>query len=166
MCDRLMQGAAGAGGAGCGREAADCGGGCGAVSGCAWGAAAAGIADGISDRRCRMRCWMWCGGMRGRMGRSRRSRWRSGLGLPVESVEAVLQRLVQAGRVQEGGFRPGGVHREWCEVEVLRPIRRKSAGAVAQGGRAGGAADAGAAVYAMAGCGAAAAGAGCAAGCD
>ena len=26
----------------------------------------------------------------------------------------------------EGGFRPGGVHREWCDVEVLRTIRRKS----------------------------------------
>jgi ATP-dependent Lhr-like helicase len=47
-------------------------------------------------------------------------------GLPVESVEAVLQRLVQAGRVVEGGFRPGGVHREWCDEEVLRTIRRKS----------------------------------------
>ena len=46
--------------------------------------------------------------------------------LPVESVEAVLQRLVQAGRVVEGGFRPGGVHREWCDAEVLRTIRRKS----------------------------------------
>ena len=30
------------------------------------------------------------------------------------------------GRVVEGGFRPGGVHREWCDVEVLRTIRRKS----------------------------------------
>ncbi|MCU1226289.1 MAG: putative ATP-dependent helicase lhr [Edaphobacter sp.] len=47
-------------------------------------------------------------------------------GLPVPSVEAVLQRLVQMGRVVEGGFRPGGVHREWCDNEVLRSIRRKS----------------------------------------
>ena len=47
-------------------------------------------------------------------------------GLPLVSVESVLQRLVQVGRVQEGGFRPGGVHREWIEVEVLRQIRRKS----------------------------------------
>ncbi|WP_255551377.1 DEAD/DEAH box helicase [Granulicella sp. dw_53] len=47
-------------------------------------------------------------------------------GLPAASVEAVLQRLVQAGRVVEGGFRPGGVHREWCDVEVLRAVRRKS----------------------------------------
>jgi ATP-dependent Lhr-like helicase len=46
--------------------------------------------------------------------------------LPGESVEAVLQRLVQTGRVVEGGFRPGGIHREWCDSEVLRAIRRKS----------------------------------------
>ncbi len=46
--------------------------------------------------------------------------------VPPESAEAVLNRLVQTGRVQEGGFRPGGVHREWCDIEVLRTIRRKS----------------------------------------
>jgi len=48
------------------------------------------------------------------------------LGLPLKRVEAVLERLVQMGRVVEGGFRPGGIHREWCEGEVLRTIRRKS----------------------------------------
>ncbi|MEO6966165.1 MAG: DEAD/DEAH box helicase, partial [Acidobacteriaceae bacterium] len=42
------------------------------------------------------------------------------------TVEAVLQHLVQTGRVVEGGFRPGGMHREWCDAEVLRTIRRKS----------------------------------------
>ncbi|MGD0445659.1 MAG: DEAD/DEAH box helicase [Edaphobacter sp.] len=46
--------------------------------------------------------------------------------LPAESVEAALQRLVQGGRLVEGGFRPGGVHREWCDNEVLRAIRRRS----------------------------------------
>ena len=46
--------------------------------------------------------------------------------VPGEDAEAVLQRLVQAGRVAEGGFRPGGIHREWCDNEVLRTIRRKS----------------------------------------
>ncbi len=46
--------------------------------------------------------------------------------LATESVEAVLQRLVGMGRVQEGGFRPGGLNREWIEVEVLRAVRRKS----------------------------------------
>ena len=30
------------------------------------------------------------------------------------------------GRIVEGGFRPAGVHREWCDAEVLRSIRRKS----------------------------------------
>jgi ATP-dependent helicase Lhr and Lhr-like helicase len=30
------------------------------------------------------------------------------------------------GRVAEGGFRPGGVNREWIDAEVLRSIRRKS----------------------------------------
>jgi ATP-dependent Lhr-like helicase len=46
--------------------------------------------------------------------------------LPVTTVETVLHRLVQTGRVVEGGFCPGGVHREWCDNEVLRTIRRKS----------------------------------------
>jgi ATP-dependent Lhr-like helicase len=47
-------------------------------------------------------------------------------GLAAETAEAILNRLVQSGRVVEGGFRPGGIHREWCEVEVLRTVRRKS----------------------------------------
>ncbi|WP_353071660.1 Lhr family helicase [Tunturiibacter gelidoferens] len=46
--------------------------------------------------------------------------------LPMESVEAVLQRLIESGKVVEGGFRPGGIHREWCDNEVLRSIRRRS----------------------------------------
>jgi ATP-dependent Lhr-like helicase len=47
-------------------------------------------------------------------------------GLPVAGVEAALERLAGMGRVAEGGFRPGGMHREWCDVEALRAIRRKS----------------------------------------
>jgi ATP-dependent Lhr-like helicase len=46
--------------------------------------------------------------------------------LLMESVEAVLQGLVQSGKVVEGGFLPGGIHREWCDNEVLRAIRRRS----------------------------------------
>jgi ATP-dependent Lhr-like helicase len=46
--------------------------------------------------------------------------------LPKPSVESTLQRLVGLGRVAEGGFRPGGVNREWIDAEVLRSIRRKS----------------------------------------
>jgi ATP-dependent Lhr-like helicase len=41
-------------------------------------------------------------------------------------VESVLERSVGLGRVVEGGFRPGGQHREWIDAEVLRTVRRKS----------------------------------------
>lgn len=41
-------------------------------------------------------------------------------------VETVLHTLVLDGRVVEGGFRPGGIHREWCDAASLRMIRRKS----------------------------------------
>nr|WP_049789400.1 DEAD/DEAH box helicase [Granulicella tundricola] len=47
-------------------------------------------------------------------------------GLALETAEGVLNRLVGLGRIVEGGFRPGGTHREWCDHEVLRAIRRKS----------------------------------------
>jgi len=50
----------------------------------------------------------------------------SRFGLSTKKVEAVLDQLVPIGRVVEGGFRPGGVHREWCDEEALRTIRRKS----------------------------------------
>jgi ATP-dependent Lhr-like helicase len=46
--------------------------------------------------------------------------------LDVEAVEHVLRQLAAEGRVLEGGFRPGGLHREWCDAEILRQIRRKS----------------------------------------
>ena len=47
-------------------------------------------------------------------------------GLDAQLAEAALRQLLLDGRVVEGGFRPGGVHREWCDAEVLRLIRRKS----------------------------------------
>jgi len=46
--------------------------------------------------------------------------------LDTEAVEAALRQLGLEGRVLEGGFRPGGLHREWCDAEILRQIRRKS----------------------------------------
>ncbi|HEX4154712.1 MAG TPA: DEAD/DEAH box helicase [Acidobacteriaceae bacterium] len=46
--------------------------------------------------------------------------------LPQARVEAVLERLAGMGRVVEGGFRPGGLNREWVDAEVLRTIRRRS----------------------------------------
>jgi ATP-dependent Lhr-like helicase len=41
-------------------------------------------------------------------------------------VENALRQLAAEGRVLEGGFLPGGLHREWCDAEMLRLIRRKS----------------------------------------
>jgi ATP-dependent Lhr-like helicase len=46
--------------------------------------------------------------------------------LDAAKVENVLRQLAIEGRVLEGGFRPGGLHREWCDAEILRQIRRKS----------------------------------------
>lgn len=47
-------------------------------------------------------------------------------GLDLKQADATLRRLLLDGRIVEGGFRPGGVHREWCDNEALRLIRRKS----------------------------------------
>ena len=47
-------------------------------------------------------------------------------GLDAAVAETALRSLLLDGRIVEGGFRPGGVHREWCDAEVLRLIRRKS----------------------------------------
>ena len=46
--------------------------------------------------------------------------------LDPAAVETALRLLAHEGRVFEGGFRPGGLHREWCDAEILRQIRRKS----------------------------------------
>jgi len=46
--------------------------------------------------------------------------------LDAAAVENTLRQLAAEGRVLEGGFRPGGLHREWCDAEILRQIRRKS----------------------------------------
>jgi ATP-dependent helicase Lhr and Lhr-like helicase len=46
--------------------------------------------------------------------------------LDTAAVENALRQLAAEGRVLEGGFRPGGHHREWCDAEILRQIRRKS----------------------------------------
>ena len=47
-------------------------------------------------------------------------------GLDAGVIENALRLLTHEGRVLEGGFRPGGLHREWCDAEILRQIRRKS----------------------------------------
>jgi ATP-dependent helicase Lhr and Lhr-like helicase len=46
--------------------------------------------------------------------------------LDQPQIENALNALLLDGRIVEGGFRPGGVYREWCDAEVLRLIRRKS----------------------------------------
>jgi ATP-dependent Lhr-like helicase len=50
------------------------------------------------------------------------ARYRLGRGV----AEAALRRLLSEGRLVEGEFRPGGLHREWCDPDVLRSIRRQS----------------------------------------
>jgi len=47
-------------------------------------------------------------------------------GLPVGIVEEALTRLVGAGSLLRGEFRPGGAEREWCDPDVLRLLRRRS----------------------------------------
>jgi ATP-dependent helicase Lhr and Lhr-like helicase len=47
-------------------------------------------------------------------------------GLDPPAVEAALRSLVRDGRVLEGGFRPAGSRREYCDAESLRLIRNKS----------------------------------------
>jgi ATP-dependent helicase Lhr and Lhr-like helicase len=46
--------------------------------------------------------------------------------LDPAQVEQALNHLARENRIVEGGFRPGGLHREWVDAEILRMIRRKS----------------------------------------
>jgi ATP-dependent Lhr-like helicase len=48
------------------------------------------------------------------------------LGTPVERVAGALTALEGEGRLVVGEFRPGGVTREFCDVDVLRQLRRRS----------------------------------------
>jgi ATP-dependent Lhr-like helicase len=50
--------------------------------------------------------------------------------VPVERVHDALARLEVEGRIVLGEFRPGGVEREWCDVNVLRTLRRRSLAAL------------------------------------
>ena len=50
------------------------------------------------------------------------TRW----GLPARLVEDALERLLAAGTLLRGEFRPGGAEREWCDPDVLRSLRRRS----------------------------------------
>jgi ATP-dependent Lhr-like helicase len=46
--------------------------------------------------------------------------------LPRARAEETLGELVRQGRLLEGGFRPGGSHREWVHPEVLQQLRRRT----------------------------------------
>jgi ATP-dependent Lhr-like helicase len=52
------------------------------------------------------------------------------LGAPAQRVLAALEALEAEGKVVRGEFRPGGREREWCEVDVLRSLRRRSLAAL------------------------------------
>ncbi|APR87780.1 Putative ATP-dependent helicase lhr [Minicystis rosea] len=47
-------------------------------------------------------------------------------GLGIAPVRTALERLAAAGRVVEGEISPGRRSREWCDVEVLRSLKRRS----------------------------------------
>lgn len=51
-------------------------------------------------------------------------------GLGVAVVETTLRRLAADGRVTEGELRPGGTGLDWCDVGVLRRLRRRSLAAL------------------------------------
>ncbi len=52
------------------------------------------------------------------------------IGVDVDRAVEALGRLEQEGRVVRGEFRPGGHEREWCHVDVLRTLRRRSLAAL------------------------------------
>jgi ATP-dependent Lhr-like helicase len=52
------------------------------------------------------------------------------LGAGADRVRAALESLEADGRVAHGEFRPGGLEREWSDVEVLRRLRRMSLAAL------------------------------------
>ncbi len=52
------------------------------------------------------------------------------LGLPVERIAGALAALETEDRIVRGEFRPHGTSREWCDVEVLRQLRRRSLSAL------------------------------------
>ncbi|HET9773071.1 MAG TPA: helicase-related protein, partial [Acidimicrobiia bacterium] len=52
------------------------------------------------------------------------------LGTTAERAAGALRALAGEGRLVEGEFRPGGSEREWCDVDVLRRLRRRSLAAL------------------------------------
>jgi len=46
--------------------------------------------------------------------------------LPSARVDEALERMLEAGAILRGEFRPSGTEREWCDPDVLRQLRRRS----------------------------------------
>jgi ATP-dependent Lhr-like helicase len=46
--------------------------------------------------------------------------------VPPARIDEALTRLLDAGTILRGEFRPGGTEREWCDPDVLRQLRRRS----------------------------------------
>ena len=51
-------------------------------------------------------------------------------GAPIERIEGAVAALASNDRVVRGEFRPEGVQREWCDVDVLHQLRRRSLAAL------------------------------------
>ncbi len=46
--------------------------------------------------------------------------------LSLSMAESSLRSLHASGVLYEGEFRPGGIHREWCDPDVLQQVRRRT----------------------------------------
>ncbi|MFM7210901.1 MAG: hypothetical protein ACKOYQ_02690, partial [Actinomycetota bacterium] len=52
------------------------------------------------------------------------------LGIGASVAMSALERIVERGRVVTGGFRPDHRGTEWCDVDVLRQVRRRTVAAL------------------------------------
>ncbi|MCB0989412.1 MAG: DEAD/DEAH box helicase [Acidimicrobiales bacterium] len=52
------------------------------------------------------------------------------LGVPIDRAREAIARVAALGRLTLGEFRPDGREREWCDVDVLRSLRRRSLAAL------------------------------------
>ena len=80
-----------------------------------------------SWRRCRTRCASWSRATPAPTGPFTTEELRERYGV---DAGAVLRELERAGTLVRGELRPGGSEREWCDVEVLRRLRRASLAAL------------------------------------
>ncbi len=101
--------------------------------------------------RSRIRCSNWSAAMPAPTARSRCAKPPIASRSIPQSLKTLCARSPHEGRVLEGGFRPGGLHREWCDAEILRQIRRKSLAKTAPRSRARRAAHAGPLPHPLAG---------------